>query len=158
MTRPRLATHRCRTAQLTLAVLGSVAPLPGCAPGGDTAGSGPSTTATTATSAGPSSSGSVPAATTSPPSSDAGAVRLSVSVKDGDVSPPPRRVELNKGDRVRLRVTSDIADEVHVHGVDKSKDVARGNPTVLTFVVEQTGLFEVELENEGLQLLQLEVR
>lgn len=156
MTRPRPVARR-RIALLTLAVLGSVM-LPGCAPGDDVAGNDPSTTPTAASSASPSSSGSVRATTTSPPSTEDQAVRISVSVKDGDVSPPPRRAELDKGDRVRLRVASDIADEVHVHGVDKSKDVARGKPTVLTFVVDQTGLFEVELENEGLQLLQLEVR
>ena len=156
MTRPR-PVPRHRIALLTLTVLGSVALLTGCAPGDDAAESEPSTTPPAATSANPSTSGSGNATTTSPPSTEA-AVRISVSVKDGDVSPPPRRVKLDKGDRVRLHVTSDVADEVHVHGVDKSKDVARGKPTVLMFVVDQTGLFEVELENEGLQLLQLEVR
>lgn len=79
-------------------------------------------------------------------------------MRDGDVRPAPHRVKLDTGDEVELRVTADVSDEVHVHGVDKSKEIKPGRPVVLRFVVDQPGVFEVELEHEGLQLLQLEVR
>ena len=100
------------------------------------------------------------AATGSPTASPTGqrATRVEVTVTDGKVRPAPHRIKLDTGDTVVLRVTADVSDEVHVHGVDKSKDLSPGRSVVVRFVVDQPGLFEVELENDGLQLLQLEVR
>jgi len=71
---------------------------------------------------------------------------IEVSVADGRVSPSPdRRVEVTQGDNVRIVITSDQADEVHVHGYELEAEVDAGRPTTLEFVADQPGSFEVEL-------------
>ncbi len=91
-------------------------------------------------------------------SSPDGTTRIDVTVQDGKVDPPTHRVKLDSGSQVRLQVTSDHADEVHVHGYDLKKDLEAGQPGVISFKADQTGVFEVELEDEALQLVQLQVQ
>ncbi|MBA2384839.1 MAG: hypothetical protein H0V68_09300 [Actinobacteria bacterium] len=55
-------------------------------------------------------------------------------------------------------MTSDVADEVHVHGYDVHADVARGQPATIEFTADVPGRFEIELEERGLQIAELEVR
>ena len=57
-----------------------------------------------------------------------------------------------------LRVRSNVADHVHVHGYDLMRDVAPGKPAELTFRATIPGRFEVELEERGLQIAELTVR
>ena len=83
---------------------------------------------------------------------------VKVAVTDGKVIPATHRVEVPRGDTVRLVVTTDTDDEVHVHGVNVEKETTAGTPTTLEFEVPDTGLYEVETHESGLQLLQLEVR
>ncbi len=84
-------------------------------------------------------------------------VVVAVRVAAGKVVPPTHRVDVPMGQRVRLQVDSDVADEVHVHGYDLKQDVAPSAPATVEFVADQPGLFEVELEEARLQLVQLEV-
>lgn len=84
--------------------------------------------------------------------------RLAVAVTEGRVNPPVRRVKLSVGDRVRMRVVADVADEVHVHGADKSVKIEPGIPAVVRFSMTEPGVYEVELEDAALPLVQLEVR
>ncbi|MQY12084.1 hypothetical protein SRB5_22130 [Streptomyces sp. RB5] len=81
-----------------------------------------------------------------------------ITVAGGKVTPPPGRIELDRGDRVALVVTTDRADELHVHGVDASTALAAGRATTLSFTVDRTGLFEVETHESELILTQLLVR
>jgi plastocyanin len=83
---------------------------------------------------------------------------IKVAVKGGKVIPSAHREKVAQGDTVRLIVTTDTADEVHVHGYDLKKNVAAGKTGTIEFVADQSGVFEVELEAAALQLLQLEVR
>ena len=83
---------------------------------------------------------------------------IRVAVKDGKVTPATHREPVAKGDTVKLVVTTDTADEVHVHGVDIEKETAPGKPVTITFVAKDAGIYEVETHESGLQLLQLEVR
>ena len=83
---------------------------------------------------------------------------VEVAVTNGQVEPKTHRVQVPKGDTVRLVVTTDTDDEVHVHGVDIEKETTAGKPTTLEFEVPDAGLYEVETHHSGLQLLQLEVR
>jgi hypothetical protein len=83
---------------------------------------------------------------------------IKVAVEGGKVVPSAHREKVPEGDTVRLVVTTDTADEIHVHGYDLMKDVAAGKTGTLEFVADQSGVFEVELEAAALQLLQLEVR
>lgn len=83
---------------------------------------------------------------------------VEVSVVGGAVTPPPGRVEVTRGDRVRVTVSSDEADEVHVHGYDLEGAVGPGQPFVVEFVADADGQYEVETHDAGLLLFQLLVR
>jgi hypothetical protein len=68
------------------------------------------------------------------------------------------RHELALGDVVLLRITSDVADHVHVHGYDYSIPVSPGVPAEMKFRADIAGIFEVELEESKLKLFDLLVR
>lgn len=67
------------------------------------------------------------------------------------------RQTVSKGDRVVLVVKSDVADEIHLHGYDKSTDVTAGGTARLPFTATIPGRFEVELESRGVQIADLTV-
>ena len=67
------------------------------------------------------------------------------------------RKTVSKGDRVVLVVSSDVADEIHLHGYDLSRDVAAGGTARLAFVANVPGRFEIELEGRGVQIGDLTV-
>lgn len=43
---------------------------------------------------------------------------ITVSIVDGSVDPAPTRIDVARGQIVRVTVTSDVVDLVHVHGYD----------------------------------------
>lgn len=85
-------------------------------------------------------------------------VETEITLKDGQVTPPPGRVEAEQGQIVRLRVSSDVEDTVHVHGFDLEAAIRPGEPAVITFEADQSGVFEVETHDDPLILTQLQVR
>lgn len=101
---------------------------------------------------------------TSPPAAPApqapapGATTIDVTVSGGKVSTPRQLVDVPLGSPVELVVTSDVADEVHVHGYDEMADVTPGSPARVAFTASIPGVFEVELETAKLRLLQLRVQ
>ena len=62
------------------------------------------------------------------------------------------------GSTVELQITSDVDDEVHVHGFEVEKPLDAGRATTIELTADEAGLFEVETHETELQLLQLEVR
>ena len=68
-----------------------------------------------------------------------------------------QRVEVDLGSVVALMVTSDTAEEVHVHSYDILRAVSDGHPAHFAFTADIPGVFEVELEGSGHLLLQLEI-
>ncbi|MEU7882846.1 hypothetical protein [Microbispora bryophytorum] len=83
---------------------------------------------------------------------------ITVTIAGRKVTPPPDRIEVTKGQTVRITVTSDTADEAHLHGYDKEAELQPGIPASIEFVADETGLFEMETHGSGLQLFQLVVR
>lgn len=67
------------------------------------------------------------------------------------------RHEVAVGDIVALVITSDVDDEIHVHGYDLYADIGPAGPA--TVLVEATipGVWEVELHDSGLLLVELAV-
>ena len=67
------------------------------------------------------------------------------------------RHEVAVGDTVALVITSDVDDEIHVHGYDLYADIGPAGPA--TVLVEATipGVWEVELHDSGLLLVELAV-
>lgn len=66
-------------------------------------------------------------------------------------------IKVDKGDTVRFTVTSDQPENVHLHGYDVEKPVAPGKPARYVFKANIEGIFEVELEESGVQLIKLQV-
>ena len=114
-----------------------------------------STTATTATTTAPASSTTTAPAVTS---TVAAGRLIEVVYAGGQVAGGVQRRSVQIGEKVRLRVESDVADEVHVHTYDLRAPVAPGQPAVIDFVTSIPGRQEVELEKKHKQLLVLEVR
>ncbi|GIG92269.1 cupredoxin domain-containing protein [Plantactinospora endophytica] len=83
---------------------------------------------------------------------------VTVSITGGTVSPAPGRIEVSRGQTVRITTTSDVADMVHVHGYDKSVTLQAGVAGTVEFVADRDGLYEVETHGQDLQLFQLVVR
>ncbi len=111
---------------------------------------GTSSSAASAPSAAPAQSSTGPAA------APAGTV-VRFSYVGGQVADAVGRVAVPLGSTITLEVTSDTTDEVHLHGYDVSVPVAPGAPASLTFTADIPGVFEVELEEAGVPLTQLEV-
>ena len=100
----------------------------------------------------PATVGSSPSTTTS-----TGTV-LAVTVRSGSVVEGGSRQRATLNQPVTIRVTSDVADEVHVHGYEKKFPVAAGQRGEVTFVANIPGVFEVEFERTHKLLFTLEVR
>ncbi|MGI8945884.1 MAG: hypothetical protein ACR2GL_06575 [Thermoleophilaceae bacterium] len=56
----------------------------------------------------------------------------------------PARIEVARGDFVRLVVESDAPDEIHVHGYDVDGRAAPREPFRVSFRAEVEGVFEIE--------------
>jgi hypothetical protein len=120
-----------------------------------TANSSPAPASTTELGGTSTASSSTPPPTTS--SSTATGEAIEVTVAGGAVVGGAQRKQVPLGQAVVLRVTSDVADEVHVHGYDKKADVASGGTAEISFTADIPGIFEVELENAKLKLVDLEI-
>ena len=120
----------------------------------------PTTTAVTTTA--PTTTDVPPTTTEAPPATTTGAppapVQIDVVVVGGEPEGGIVRESVDLDSAVVLTVTSDVADEVHVHGYDVMADVAPGAPATIRFTADAPGRFEIELENTGVQIAELEVR
>lgn len=83
---------------------------------------------------------------------------IKIDVAGKRVTPTPGTVDVKLGERVRLQVTADTQDEVHVHAYDEKAPVAAGRPAYLEFVADIPGSFEVELEKSKTKLVEIRVR
>jgi hypothetical protein len=80
-----------------------------------------------------------------------------VVVRGGEPVGGIKKLTFTKDDQVRFRISSDVADEIHVHGYDLKKDVAAGGSVTFSFPASIEGVFVVELEGRGTQIAQLSV-
>lgn len=81
-----------------------------------------------------------------------------IDVVNGAPSGGIVRATVDEGDRVEVVVTSDVADEVHLHGYDVSGKVAAGGTVRLGFRATIPGRFEAELEERGVPIGELSVQ
>ncbi|MET7959146.1 hypothetical protein [Micromonospora zamorensis] len=115
------------------------------------------------TSAAPPSATTAPTPTTSATPSVAASTpavdrEITVTIAKRRVDPPTGRITVGKGELVRITVTSDVSDELHVHGYDLGARLPAGTPGLVEFRADKTGLFEVETHETELVLFQLVVR
>ncbi len=105
----------------------------------------------------PQAAGSSAPASSTAAASSAADQRIEVQVSGGQISGDTGRVPVAAGSHVTLVVTSDVADEVHVHGYDKEQELSPGQPAEIVFDATIPGVFEVELHEAGTTLLSLQV-
>jgi len=141
-----------RSRRLVVGVLAVCCLLGGCG-GGDEGGGTATTTAATSTSSGGATSSTEAAST-----AGFSGVVVEAKVTGNQVETASRRVRIDLGQKVRVQVEADRAEEVHVHGYDLKGDVAPGKPAVIDFTANVPGVFEVELEESGLKLFELQVQ
>jgi hypothetical protein len=82
---------------------------------------------------------------------------VKITIVDGQPQGGIVRQTVSKDDQVVLVVTSDVADEIHLHGYDISRDVAAGGTVRLPFKATIPGRFEAELESRGVQIADITV-
>jgi FtsP/CotA-like multicopper oxidase with cupredoxin domain len=99
-----------------------------------------------------------PTTSVTPPAVSAVDREIVVTVADQKVSPPTGRIEVRRGATVRITVTSDVTDDLHVHGYDLTKSLPAGRSASIEFRADRSGLFEVETHEAHLVLFQLVVR
>ena len=79
-----------------------------------------------------------------------------IVLKGGKPEGGVQRIEAKKGDTVRLLVSSDETDEIHLHGYDIERIAAPGKPARFRFKADVEGVFEIEshtAEDAGLEPL-----
>jgi hypothetical protein len=82
---------------------------------------------------------------------------IAIVVNGGKPVGGVKKITVNKGDRIRFTVQSDVADEIHVHGYDFMKDVKKGGKISFDFPAKIDGSFEIELEGRKEQIADLTV-
>ena len=67
-----------------------------------------------------------------------------INVKDGVIDGDVKSIEVAKGDTVRIVVTSNVDDEIHLHGYDIEREAGPGKPARFKFEATLEGAFELE--------------
>lgn len=80
-----------------------------------------------------------------------------VVVRDGESVEGIERFRYRKGSTITFTVKSDVADEIHMHGYDVSKEIAAGGSVRFAVPATVEGRFEVELEQSAIQVARVEV-
>jgi hypothetical protein len=92
-----------------------------------------------------------------PESASMGGKVPTIVIRDGKPVGGIKQLEYNAGDQIRFEVTSDVADEVHVHGYDLMQNVPAGGTVSFDFPAEIEGIFEAELEGRKEQIAEIRV-
>jgi FtsP/CotA-like multicopper oxidase with cupredoxin domain len=67
-----------------------------------------------------------------------------IQMRDGSVVGGAQDIEVTRGETVRIVVTSDAPDEIHLHGYDITRTPAPGQPARFSFRADAEGAFEIE--------------
>lgn len=98
--------------------------------------------------------------TTSPagtsPSTPAGQP-VEITVKGKQVTPRPHSMPIKVGEKLTIAVTSDHDDTLHAHGFNITKIIKANQQVVFEVTGAKPGLYEVELHDPPLRILQIAV-
>jgi hypothetical protein len=67
-----------------------------------------------------------------------------IQIQGGQVVGGPKTIEVTTDEQVRIVVSSDQGDELHLHGYDITKEVAPGGSVTFNFEADLEGVFELE--------------
>ena len=114
--------------------------------------------------AGCSSSSSPPTPSTSPGTGSPAASTAASDVQvikvawaGGKPVVPSARIPVKLGSKVRLEVTSDVDEIVHLHFNDAEQDVAAGGTVIFTFTADKPGVYDVEVHKADQLIVQLQI-
>ena len=127
-------TRNTRLGLLAAAVVVAVAAFVIAQSGGDDDGDKASTPAASG------SSGGETTQTTEPAQPQAFRINVKGGVVDGDT----QTFTVKKNDRVRIVVSSDAPDQIHLHGYDIEKEATPGKPARFDFKANVEGAFIIE--------------
>ena len=82
---------------------------------------------------------------------------VSIDVKNAKPVGGVKQIKLKQGGTLTLTVSSDTADEIHVHATDQHKDVEKNGSVTLVIKPTGTGNSEIELEGHKQQLAELTI-
>ncbi|MFA9272267.1 MAG: hypothetical protein ACEQSX_16245 [Baekduiaceae bacterium] len=116
-----------------------------------------STTTTATTAERTTTTPATAVATTVRPATTPGPETSTITVKGGQPVGGVREIEAERGDEIRIRVTADAPEEVHLHGYDIEKPVGPGEPAVFNVDANLEGIFEIELHGSAVQIGSLQV-
>ncbi len=129
-------------AAVAVAVLAFVIAQPGDEEDG---GEGAATTpAQTETGSEASGGATAPTAAEEPPPPPPEPEVTQIRMRGGSVVGGAKDIEVERGDTVHIVVSSDAADEIHLHGYDITRNAAPGQPARFSFKANAEGAFEIE--------------
>jgi hypothetical protein len=127
----------------------------GCATVALMAGCGSSSGGTSPTTAEPVPSTDSTASVSAQPD----ALRLDLSIDGGTVEPTNQRLDASVGQSISMSITSDVADELHVHSVpEHTFEIEPGEQQLFTFTVDVPGQVDIELHQSDRTVATLVVR
>jgi len=80
-----------------------------------------------------------------------------LGLAQGKLTSGPAVLRVRQGEKLTVRVSSDTADELHLHGYDLRARVSPEAAAVLQFTADRTGRFGLELHKAHRELGALEV-
>ncbi|MGL4173765.1 MAG: hypothetical protein ACRCTR_06800 [Actinomycetota bacterium] len=94
----------------------------------------------------------------SKPSSSENIRTIDITIQGRTVNPPPDRITIKARETIRLTVTADRNDELHIHGFEIERKLRANQPTSVELQGDTPGLYEVETHDPVLRLAQILVR
>ncbi|MDD7921260.1 hypothetical protein [Actinomycetospora callitridis] len=82
---------------------------------------------------------------------------VSILFERGRLARKSDQVEVGRGSTVLLAVSTDVADEIHLHGYERVAPTNPGDRAVLQFTADRSGVYTAELERSGVRLLEVTV-
>lgn len=67
-----------------------------------------------------------------------------IQIRDGAVVGGAKTIDVVRGDTVRIVVSADASDDIHLHGYDIERSVEPGRPAHFRFKADAEGAFEIE--------------
>jgi hypothetical protein len=98
-----------------------------------------------------------PGAPVSPGLPPSGAQKFELRIENRKLVAGGPVLKARQGDAVEIRVVSDQAEELHLHGYNLKLELQPGQPATLAFSADRSGRFDYELEHAGIELGALEV-
>jgi plastocyanin len=80
-----------------------------------------------------------------------------ITIKHGKAVGGVQTVTVKAGDRVRFKVVSDAAHEIHLHGLDIAKKVNAGGSVTFDVKSNAPGIYEFEIEDTKTKIGQVKV-